>query len=362
MADFKAMTLEEKLEIMLSNISDDYIKIPGTFTHDLIKNYALAATTLEEKIERLWGMFNIYNLSGNDLERYVFQRKGVKRKEANAATGVVTVKGNGTVREGDLFETPGGVRFAATETKVINISGDVKVKAVTSGSIGNVGANSITLIPVTLQGITSVTNQNPTIDGYDIETDTSLRERYLIEVQKPATSGNIYHYMQWAREVPGVGDSKVFPLWNGNNTVQVVVIDDNKAPASEELVKRVQEYIDPKGKSGETWGTGAGQAPIGAYCTITSATAKNINVDVTVVLNSSYELQNVISDVKDKIKQYLKDIAFIKSAVSYSVLGSMILDIEGISEWTELSINGSHSNVSIGEKEVAVMGTVNVNE
>ena len=362
MADFKAMTLEEKLEIMLSNISDDYIKIPGTFTYDMIKTYALAATTLEEKIERLWGMFNIYNLSDEDLERYVFQRKGVKRKEANAATGIVTVKGNGTVRENDLFETPGGVRFAAIETKVINISGDVKVKAVIPGSTGNVGANSITLIPVTLQGITSVTNKNPTIDGYDIETDTSLRERYLIEVQKPATSGNIYHYMQWAREVSGVGDSKVFPLWNGNNTVQVVIIDDNKAPASEELVKRVQEYIDPKGKNGETWGTGAGQAPIGAYCTIASATAKNINVNVTVVLNSGYELQNVISQVKEKIKQYLKDIAFVKNAVSYSVLGSMILDIEGISEWTELSINGSYSNVSIGEKEVAVMGTVNVNE
>ena len=362
MADFKAMTLEEKLEIMLSNISDDYIKIPGTFTYDMIKTYALAATTLEEKIERLWSMFNIYNLSDEDLERYVFQRKGVKRKEANAATGIVTVKGNGTVRENDLFETPGGVRFAAAETKVINISGDVKVKAVIPGSAGNVGANSITLIPVTLQGITSVTNQNPTIDGYDIETDTSLRERYLIEVQKPATSGNIYHYMQWAREVSGVGDSKVFPLWNGNNTVQVVIIDDNKAPASEELVKRVQEYIDPKGKNGETWGTGVGQAPIGAYCTITSSTAKNINVNVTVVLNSGYELQNVISEVKEKIKQYLKDIAFVKSAVSYSVLGSMILDIEGISEWTELSINDSHSNVSIGEKEVAVIGTVNVNE
>ena len=45
MADFRAMTSEKKLEIMLNNISDDYIKIPGTFTHDLIKTYALAATT-----------------------------------------------------------------------------------------------------------------------------------------------------------------------------------------------------------------------------------------------------------------------------------------------------------------------------
>ena len=362
MADFRAMTSEKKLEIMLNNISDDYIKIPGTFTHDLIKTYALAATTLEEKIETLWSMFNIYNLSGNDLERYVFQRKGVKRKEANAAVGIVTVKGNGTVSEGDLFETPGGIRFVAAETKLIKTVGDIKVKAAIPGSSGNVGSNSITLIPITLQGITSVTNQNPTSDGYDVETDISLRERYLIEVQRPATSGNIYHYMQWSREVPGVGDSKIFPLWNGNNTVQIVIIDDNKAPASEELVKRTQEYIDPKGKVEETWGTGAGQAPIGAYCTVTSATPKNININMTVVLNSGYKLQNVISHIKEKISQYLKDIAFVKSAVSYSVLGSMILDIEGIAEWTDLSINNEHSNVTIGEKEVAVMGTVNINE
>lgn len=362
MADFKAMSLDEKLNTMLSNISNDYIKIPGTFTHDLIKTYALSATTLEEKIERLWEMFDIYNLFGTDLERYVFQRKGVKRKEANAATGIVTVKGNGTVSEEDLFETPGGIRFSATETvKIIN-EGDVRVKAVIPGNSGNIGANSITLIPVTLQGITAVTNKAPTIDGYDVETDTSLRERYLIEVQKPATSGNIYHYMQWSREVAGVGDSRVFPLWNGNNTVQVVIIDDNKLPASEELVKRVQEYIDPKGENNETWGTGAGEAPIGAYCTITSATAKNINIDMKVVLNKNYKLQEIILQIKEKIKEYLREIAFNKNAVSYAVLGSVVLDIEGISEWTELSINGGHSNITIGEKEVAVMGMVNVNE
>ena len=362
MTDFKAMALEEKLNIMLDSISDDYIKVPGTFTYDLIKTYVLASNTLEEKIERLWKMFNIYNLSGEELERYVFQRKGVKRKKANSAIGIVTVKGNGTINEGDLFETKAGTRFASIETKVINIEGDVKVKAVIPGSIGNVGANSIILIPITLQGITGVTNKNSTYDGYDTETDTSLRERYLIEVQKPATSGNIYHYMQWAREVPGVGDSKVFPLWNGNNTVQVVIIDDNKSPASEELIKRVQEHIDPKGLSNETWGTGAGEAPIGAYCTVSSATAKNINVNMRIVLEKGYELSQITLLIKEKIKEYLKEIAFNKSAVSYSVLSSSILSIKGISEWTEFSINNEHSNIQIGEKEVAVIGTVNVNE
>lgn len=362
MADFKAMSLEEKLEIMLSNISDDYIKIPGTFTHDLIKTYALAATTLEEKIERLWGMFNIYNLSGNDLERYVFQRKGVKRKEANAAIGVVTVKGNGTVSEGDLFETPGGIRFVATETKTIKTTGDIKVKAVIPGSSGNVGSNSITLIPVTLQGITSVTNQKQTTDGYDIETDISLRERYLLELQNPPTSGNKYHYMVWAREVVGVGDSRIFPLWNGNNTVKIIIIDETKQPASPELVKRVQDYIDPMGERNETWGTGAGEAPIGAYCTVTSATAKNININLTLVLQKNYELDKIILQIKEKVKDYLKEIAFKKSFVSYAILGSLILDIEGILEWTEFSINGEHRNIAIEDSEVAILGTVDAHE
>lgn len=362
MADLKAMTLEEKLEIMLSNISDDYIKIPGTFTYDLIKTYALAATTLEEKIERLWGMFNIYNLSDEDLERYVFQRKGVKRKEANVATGIVTVKGNGTVREGDLFETPGGVRFVAAETKLIKTVGDIKVKAVIPGSSGNVGSNSITLIPITLQGITSVTNQNPTSDGYDVETDFSLRERYLLEVQNPPTSGNKYHYMVWAREVIGVGDSHIFPLWNGNNTVQIVIIDENKQPASPELVKRVQDYIDPMGERNETWGTGAGEAPIGAYCTVTSATAKNININLTLVLHKNYELDKIILQIKEKVKDYLKEVAFKKNFVSYAILGSLILDIEGIVEWTEFSINGEHKNIKIEDKEVAILGTVDAHE
>ena len=362
MIDFKAGTAAEKLNIMLKEMSEEYIKIPGTFTHDLLKTYSLSEVALEEKMERLWQMFNVYNLYGDELERYTFQRRGVKRKPANAAIGVVTVTGNGKIFQGDLFETASGTRFEATEEVLINTEGEVKIKAVIPGINGNVGANTITLFPLTLQGMSKVTNKKATYDGYDIETDFSLRERYLVEVQKPATSGNIYHYMQWSREVVGVGSSRIFPLWNGNNTVQVVIIDEDRQPASEELIKRAQDYIDPKGKNNETWGTGAGQAPIGAYCTVSSATAKKINADIRIVLMPGYELGNIISQIKDKIKEYLKEIAFQKNSVSYAIIGSLILDIEGISEWTEFSLNGGHTNISIGEKEVAVIGTVNVNE
>ena len=54
--------------------------------------------------------------------------------------------------------------------------------------------------------------------GTDDEVDDNLRDRLAIRVQKQATSGNAYHYEQWALSVPGVGAVKVIPVWDGPNT------------------------------------------------------------------------------------------------------------------------------------------------
>lgn len=120
------------------------------------------------------------------------------------------------------------------------------VTAIIAGVSGNVGAGSITMIPKTMQGITACTNLEPARGGYAAESDSALREHYYEALRTPATSGNIYHYKQWAKAVSGVGDAKVYPLWAGDNTVQVVIINDNMQPADDTLVKNVQDYIDPE--------------------------------------------------------------------------------------------------------------------
>ncbi|MGL5717385.1 MAG: baseplate J/gp47 family protein [Paraclostridium sp.] len=358
MTVYNVPSIAEIEEEMLSNISDDYVKDVGTFTRDMVKSFSIQSYILEKKLEEYYKKLDVYNLSGDELTKYVKQRKGVIRKEANPAKGVLTVEGNGTIKVGDIFETEAGNRYKAVEQVLINKTGVVNIEAVQAGADGNVGANSIIFIPVTIQGITKVTNKQPLTDGYDTETDDSLRERYLIEIQKPATSGNVYHYMQWCREVVGVGDVRVFPLWNGNNTVQVVIIDDNKVVANEELINRTQEYIDPKGENNETWGTGAGQAPIGAYCTVSTATPKVINIESSLVLKDGYKIEEVKPWVESGIIEYLKTIAFKRETVSYSVLSSWILNVEGIQEWIVFKLNGGQGNVSIGAKEVAVLGSV----
>lgn len=359
--EYKVPSVAEIEEELLKNISDDYVKNPGTFTRDLIKTFAIESHTLEEKLINIYKKLDIYNLSSGELERFVEQRKGVKRKGANPSKGVLTVEGNGEIKVGDIFETENGTRYKVVENVTISGKEKVKIEAVIPGSDGNVGTNSITMMPITIQGITKVYNEEQLIDGYAAETDESLRERYLIEIQKPATSGNIYHYIHWGREVTGVGDVRVFPLWNGNNTVQMIIIDDNKENANAELVKRVQDYVDPKGEDDETWGAGAGQAPIGAYCTVASATPKSININMRLILKIGYDIEKLKPLIKEEIKKYLKSIAFKRDAVSYALLSSWILNVEGVQEWTTFTLNGILSNVAIGEKEVAIMGEVQIN-
>lgn len=358
MDEYRVPSIDEIEREMLNNVPDDYVKEVGTFTRDLIKTYALQSLKNEQLIAELYSKLDVNNLYGEELERFTKQRKGIEKKKANPAKGFLKVDGNGSIKVGDLFETESGNRYFAVENIQINGTGEVKIEATIPGVNGNVGANTIKLIPITLSGIAKVTNPQPLIDGYDEETDESLKERYFIELQKPPTSGNIYHYIQWSREVVGVGDARIFPLWNGNNTVQVVIIDDNKEPANQELINRTQEYIDPKGDKSSTWGTGAGQAPIGAYCTVTSATGKRIDVNSTLILEKGYTLETVQPLVEKKLKEYLKSIAFKKNSVSYALMSSWIMDVEGVQEWTTLTINGSQSNVKLAEKEVGILGSV----
>ena len=129
------------------------------------------------------------------------------------------------------------------------------------------------------------------------------RERYFEALQEPATSGNVYHYKRWAKEVEGVGDAKAFGLWAGDNTVQVVIIDSDKQVPSEDTVARCQEYIDP-GMAG----SGEGEAPVGAYCTVTAAQGVPININATIEYTG--DIDRIRNDFEESVVEYLKEIAF----------------------------------------------------
>lgn len=347
MADSK----ETVLGRLLANIPDEYDKTEGSFFYDAEAPVAEELASAYSEQEAILNKGFVETATGEYLN-YKVAEQGIIRKAAIKATATVTVTGaeGASMAIGDLVASD-TANYAATEAKTIaagQTTMDVAVECVTAGSIGNVPVGAIKYFPITLQGLIGVTNALAVTNGYDAETDAALRQRYYEKVQTPATSGNKYHYRNWAKEVAGVGDARVFPLWNGAGTVKVVIIDSNMTGAEAELVTATETYIEEV-------------RPIGATVTVASATEKAINVNATLTIDTdNYTLAQVKASIEANITAHLKEIAFIEDYVSYAKIGNIILSTAGVLDYASLLVNSGTANISIAETEVAVLGVVTV--
>ena len=353
------------LQEMLDAVPDSYQKTVGFPTWDWLATASILIGQVETELEDAKSRLDPANLTGDALDAYIFPRTGQQRTPATYAEGVLTATGNGTIYAGALFESGGGVQFMATEEAVIAGSGTVPIRCVTPGAVGNLPAGSITMMPVQIAGIVSVTNQSPTAEGYEAETDEAYYQRFLIRLQTPPTSGNQYHYLEWAMEISGVGGVQLYPLDQGANTVGVVLVDQFGKPASAELVEQVQERIDP-----DSQGIGEGEAPIGAYCYVSAASSLTVDLSLNVTALEGAEQGDVTEAIKTAVADYLKEetleaytpaISGEKGyRVSYARIGSAILDTEGVEDYENLTVNGGTGNLSIPAKYAAVLGEVTV--
>lgn len=334
------------LERMLSNVDNELDKSVGSFIYDALAPSAIELENLLKQAEKILSKGFADTTTDKDLERIVSE-VGINRKQAAKSIGYVTITGiNGSkITKGEIVASD-SVNFAFLEDlKIENKTIDVLVECEKYGAVGNIPEGAIKYFPKTLQGLQTVTNKQAFTSGYDIETDESLRDRYYTKVRTPATSGNIYHYINWTKEVVGVGDCKVLPLWNGNGTVKIIIINANKIGADASLVNNVIAHIEEN-------------RPIGATITVISAAEKSINVTCNLILEAEYELENVKAIIETTIKNYLKEIAFNKNYVSYAKIGAFILDTPGIQDYSNLLVNGATDNIAIANEEVAVLGGV----
>ncbi|MGE8080517.1 baseplate J/gp47 family protein [Peribacillus loiseleuriae] len=334
---------------MLTNMDDEYDKNTGSFIYDTTMPGAIEFETKAREIEAVQSKLDVENLKDDELTRFVYQRTGISRKLATKSTTTVIISGSvgSSIQIGDLVGTD-TINFVSLEDKAIDETGlmYVLVECEQFGTIGNVPANTITKFPVSIPGLVNVYNPDQAINGYEAESDMDLRQRYYEKLQKPGKAGNKYHYLEWAKAVTGVGDARVVPRWDGPLTVKVVLIDSNKHPASLELIDDATAYIES-------------EMPFGADLTVISAAGVPINISVTLTLADGYTELVVIETIKENITQYLQEIAFKSTFVSYAKIGSFIIDSDGVLDYQELLVNGSTVNISIGEEEVAIMGGVN---
>ena len=290
--------------------------------------------------------------------------EGIFQKEATTSTGIIKITGTkgSKLPANAIVSTQVGIQYTTNANVELDDTGIgyVNITASDVGSKYNCKAGDICILPIKYLGILSVANDTDIENGYDSESYEDMYSRYLVKVQAPPTSGNKAHYKSWCLECTGVGNAYVIPLWdksngrNGRGTVKCVIADSNRQGASQELIDKVKNYIDPY-----PYGEGGGQAPIGCVVTVTSASEINLNIDCKVAYNENiYSEDEIKTYISDSIESYLKSVAFEIKKIPVAKINALIMSLSMINDCRDLTVNGETYKVNISDEEIPILGTI----
>lgn len=350
---YEDKTVNDIHSLMLSNIDDEYRKKQGYPTYDLTRGFAFGVHDCWSLAYDVAKKFDVEYLEGAELDLFITERTGLDRKIATKSKGIIKIiQGNGSILKGDLFATETGIQFVATESKEVHDGDTVQAESVIGGHAMNVGVGEITEIPITLQGIVKITNETEFLGGYDKELDDDYRARYYTKLRTPVNGVNANQYVLWAEGIDGVGKARCVPIWDGINTVKVVIIGNDFLPASDDLVTRVQEYIDPNNN-----GDGSGVATIGAVTTVVKATQKDVHIDIY-GLKLSGQLEETKTAINKNLDRYIKTSAFNKDYISLAKIGLVVAETANVEDYREIRLNGTHLSLTLDKEECGVLSEV----
>ena len=196
------------------------------------------------------------------------------------------------------------------------------------------------------------------IQGENETSDEDMRKEYYYYVNDTQVDGNVAQYEKWCRDFDGIGNHKIIPRWynketNEEETVKVLILDVDNTKASQDLIDKFQDYLDP-GKNA----MGNGQAPIGAKVTVATAKEKPISVEAEYYATTdnfdSIALYN-------RLEEYFREISFAKKdgkyidMIPYMTLGAELTKTLGIGFIDKLKVDGGTDNINLAEDEIPVI-------
>ncbi|WP_028553156.1 baseplate J/gp47 family protein [Paenibacillus sp. UNC451MF] len=346
---YEEQTQSAILQRMLDATSATIDKRQGSVTYDLLSPASIEMAMAYMELDNVLKLGFADTAYGPYLDLRCSEI-GIERKSSVKASGSLTFNGpDGTILpKGTEVSTGGNAPVYFLTTTDGTLSGDsiaIPAEARSGGATGNVTIDAVKLVLGPLSGVVKVSNNAPFNGGIDTESDADLLARYMERVRRPATSGNANQYRQWALEIAGISDAKVYPIWNGNGTVKVSLLDMNKRAPEDSKIAEVANYIDYV-------------RPIGATVTVVAATEINIHVSGSYTLKEGSTLEEARSQITKGLTDYFKTLAFHDPIVRYTQIANILLAADSIVDYSELTINGGTTNITIPDGSVPVAGTV----
>jgi len=344
---FEDFTYEQILDELLESVPDDIDKRESSIIYSALAPAAAKISQLYIMFDRMLELAFPQTSEGEYLDKIV-EEEGISRKKATPSIRHFQADGsNGQIMEGYRFFVD-GIYFVAKET--INIPGVFKAESEEVGSPTAI-YNPENILPLDnidgLESIYMLYKHPDDIDGIDEETDEQLLQRYWERVRNSPGPGNISDYVRWAKEVTGVGNVLVDPLWAGEGTVRLVILNQDGKEASQQLIEDVQQIIDPDSR-----GIGEGKAPVGARVTVTTASVKLLSVIIpNLKPDQGYTIEQARQNAQEALKNYLRSInpggvIRVKEAEAEIINALGVLDID------DISIEGKRENIYLDINEL----------
>lgn len=366
-AELRNVSADEFCRQMLARIPKEIDTTEGSFAFDMLKPPALLA----DELVQFWlvlGLRNAFHMwaAGRWLD-YCAADCGLFRRAATFAYGDVHVVADPflTFESGFVFSVPSengtpAVDFETLEDSIVPESGEltIRVKSVLSGKIGNVRADTITIMKNPVDNVYSITNTE-TSGGTEIESDVSLRARIddYYAGRQASYVGNKKDYVRWAKSVDGVGFAHCIPLYFGANSVKLVIADANGQPATQEILDAVERFI-----FGSDHDDLERLAPIGVTKWEVAAPNLNyVNYSLDVKIDSDFTLEVVEENIRRKLDAFYMTLADSENrfgTLRYVKVSELILNTAGILDFKHLRINGNLNNVDFDEDELPITGNI----
>lgn len=336
---FESQTFELILQRMLDRIPDSFDKREGSVIYDALAPAAVELQTMYIALDD-WLNEAFANTASRE---YLIRRAsevGVEPYPATKAVMKAKFSPEDIVLTSDDRFNLGTYNYYALNN--LN-DGYYSLVCETAGSAPNTLLGDLTPINE-IPGLEEARIVECLIYGKDEEETEAFRTRYFKSIKDEPKDGNVADYEEWCNGYSGIGNYKIYPLWNGPNTVKVLILDTENNIASSALIDEFQLYLDP-GKTG----LGNGVAPIGSKVTVTTGEYFNVNISATIKLAEGY---TEVTGINEAMSDFLKSIRFKENTIHYFSIGCEILECECVDSISNLLVNGGTSDIELESNQI----------
>ena len=391
---------------MMSNVSDTLDKREGSVIYDALAPAALELANYYSALDMVMTEVFADTASYHYLIKRAAERHIYPREETPAVCRMEVQPKDTKITIGDRFNL-NDLNYMVTAV-MDDKPGSWQLTCEIAGIAGNQQMG--TLLPIEtkdeLNRMEYAAITEILVPGEDEEDVEAFRERYFATSHNPAYGGNTADYIEKVNDMPGVGGCKVWRAWLGGykpsgfiptdvirnwfesltedssgtsvygwlsavyqaaadklltvgGTVKVHIISSEFKAPSATLVKNVQDALDPTVLAGE----GDGVAPIGHVVNVIGVKEVPVNIALNIEYKEGYSFAVLKELIENAVEEYFSRLRQAwasndNTIVRISQIEYRLLELDGIFDQKDTTLNGQEENIIIDRESIPVRGEI----